>query len=521
MAGRKLVNLDAMIPRADFALVEGGNVPAAETIANIGTRDFKPDGILPLLRKPDFQRETNHWNPAQITLLIKSFVDGDLIPSVILWRSSGSIFVIDGGHRLSVLRAWIEDDYGDRAISQTFFGFNINDNQKKAAKETRQLVEREVGTYQQWIAKGQIPDLPKEEKERTANVLTRSIPIQWVNGNAETAQASFLKINTQGTPLDDIEMLLIRNRKRPAAIAARSIIRAGMGHKYWSSFPKEKQKLIEEKSSQLYQWLFEPEVDSPIKTLDLPLGGGAGVRTALRLLVDFVMVASRDQQGDPVKVEDETEDENGDGTIFVLDRTLRLAGRITGNDNGSLGLHPAVYFYGPSGTHVGALFMGMSTLLARKLLNHDTAFFQKFSKVRKPVEEALIEHKRLIAAVIQNTRSAKRYDVIADLFMYLIDSYSKGVTPTEEDIVSKAGVEGKIILGVERQQSSRFATETKSAIYLRDALASALRCSICGGYLDPTKSVSYDHKKRVREGGVGTEDNGQLAHHYCNQSVKN
>lgn len=104
MAGRKLVNLDAMIPRADFALVEGGNVPAAETIGNIGTRDFRSDGILPLLRKPDFQRETNHWGPAQVALLIKSFVDGDLIPSVILWRSSGSIFVIDGGHRLSVLR---------------------------------------------------------------------------------------------------------------------------------------------------------------------------------------------------------------------------------------------------------------------------------------------------------------------------------------------------------------------------------------------------------------------------------
>ena len=520
MAGRKLVNLDAMIPRADFALIESGSIPAAETIGNIGTRDFRSDGVLPLLRKPDFQRETNHWSPAQVALLIKSFVDGDLIPSVILWRSSGSIFVIDGGHRLSVIRAWIEDDYGDRAISQAFFGYNIIDNQKKAAKETRQLVERDIGSYQQWIAKGQIPDLPKEEKEKTANVLTRSIPIQWVNGNVETAQASFLKINTQGTPLDDIEMLLIRNRKRPAAIAARSIIRAGMGHKYWSGFSPEKQRLIEEKASQLHQWLFEPEVDSPIKTLDLPLGGGAGVRTALRLLVDFVTVASRNQQGQPSRVEDENEDETGDGTIFVLDRTLRLAGRITGNDNGSLGLHPAVYFYGPSGTHVGPLFMGMATLIARKLVNNDASFFLKFSSVRKVVEEALVEHKRLIAAVIQNTRSAKRYDVIADLFMYLIDSYSKGVVPSEQDIVNKAGVEGKIILGSEAQQSARFSPETKSAIYLRDALASALRCSICGGYLDPTKSVSYDHKTRVREGGTGVEDNGQLAHHYCNQSVK-
>jgi hypothetical protein len=27
------------------------------------------------------------------------------------------IFVIDGGHRLSALRAWMEDDYGDGTIS--------------------------------------------------------------------------------------------------------------------------------------------------------------------------------------------------------------------------------------------------------------------------------------------------------------------------------------------------------------------------------------------------------------------
>jgi hypothetical protein len=521
MAGRRLVNLDAMIPRADFAVIESGPVPTTEKIPSIGTRDLKTDGVLPLLKKPDFQRETNHWTPFQVAHLIKSFVDGDLIPSVILWRASGSIFVIDGGHRLSVLRAWIEDDYGDRGISQAFFGYNINENQKKAAKETRQLIEKEIGSYQEWIAKGQVPDLPEGDRERNLNVLTRSIPVQWVFGNAERAQASFLAINTQGTPLDDIEILLIRNRKRAGAIAARSIIRAGMGHKYWSRFAKPKQKEIEEKAHALYQILFEPEADTPIKTLDLPLGGGAGVRTALKLLIDFVVIASQDQKGEPSRVEEEPEDETGDGTIFVLDRSLRLAGRITGNVNGSLGLHPAVYFYGPSGTHVGSLFMGMSVLIAGKLVNNDSAFFKKFTAVRKKVEEALIAHKRLIAAVIQNTRSSRRYQTIADLFMYLVEAYTAGKTPTEQDIVNCTGVEGKIILGVEKQQSSRFSEETKSAIFLRESLASAMRCAICGGYLDPNKSVSYDHITRVREGGVGTEKNGQLAHHFCNQSIKN
>src|SRR5258706_6377674 len=123
-ARRKLVNLDAMIPRADFALLEKNDVPATVQIQTISVRDFQEGSpLLPNLRKPDFQRETNHWTPLQVGSLVQCFVEGDLIPSVILWSSPTSVFVIDGGHPLSALRAWIEDDYGDGPLSQSFFGY--------------------------------------------------------------------------------------------------------------------------------------------------------------------------------------------------------------------------------------------------------------------------------------------------------------------------------------------------------------------------------------------------------------
>ncbi|MEV0425518.1 DUF262 domain-containing protein [Micromonospora sp. NPDC050495] len=63
--------------------------------------------IYNVLRKPDFQRETASWPPDKVAELVRSFLEGDLIPSVIMWRSpiSGSIFVIDGAHRLSALVA--------------------------------------------------------------------------------------------------------------------------------------------------------------------------------------------------------------------------------------------------------------------------------------------------------------------------------------------------------------------------------------------------------------------------------
>lgn len=518
---RKLVNLDAMIPREDFAVMDNAEASPATQIQTIALRDFQSDSpLLPNLRKPDFQRETNHWTPAQVASLVQCFVEGDLIPSVILWLGPAYVFVIDGGHRLSALRAWVENDYGDGPISHVFFGYQITEDQKKAAKETRRLVEKAVGSWQHWQAKNKQTDLPEAERQRTRSLSTRAIPVQWVHGNADKAETSFFKINTQGTPLDDIEELLISNRSRPCAIAARSIIRAGMGHKYWSHFPEDKQSVIEERSREIYQILFEPELDTPIKTLDLPHGGVAGVRNALALLIDFVLVASRDQQGNPAEIKDQPGDPTGASTIEVLNHSLTLAKRITGNDKGSLGLHPAVYFYGPSGRHATPLFMGIAMLIARKLVNNDTSFFDRFTACRKSFENTLVANKQLIAAIIQQTRSGKRYETISGLFDSMIVALGQGKEFSEQDFIEKAGVSGKVIVGKEHGGVYRFSDDTKSAVYLRDALASALRCPVCGGYLDPKKSVSYDHIVPVRSGGIGAESNCQLTHPYCNQSVK-
>ncbi|MCU0900836.1 MAG: DUF262 domain-containing protein, partial [Cypionkella sp.] len=104
--------LDAMIRRADFAqqaesvLVDRSNTLKLDEIAGSSP-------IAKFLRKPDFQRETNHWSPAQVAGLVKSFVSGELIPALILWQSESYVFVIDGAHRLSALKEWVEDDYGD------------------------------------------------------------------------------------------------------------------------------------------------------------------------------------------------------------------------------------------------------------------------------------------------------------------------------------------------------------------------------------------------------------------------
>jgi hypothetical protein len=274
-----LVNLDAMITRADFAQTTG-NDNSSEIIDRISIADFTTGLTGRLLRKPDFQRETNHWTPVQVFSLLECFINGDLIPSVILWKSPTFLFVIDGGHRLSVLKAWVEDDYGDGPLSLKYFGESISSNQKKAAERTRKLVADNFGTYQHIKTK-----LENQEIDaKVSNVLTRALPVQWVKGDAEKAEASFFRINTQGTPLDEIEHSLLEYRKRPIAISARAIIRAGKGHKYWSSFTESNTIIIEDLSKKLHYNLFDPETTSPTKTLDLPLGGSKGIRRRYKYL---------------------------------------------------------------------------------------------------------------------------------------------------------------------------------------------------------------------------------------------
>ena len=519
---RKTVNLDAMIQRADFSIVT--NEPqTVQQIPTISLRDLQKDSfLLPNLRKPDFQRETNHWTPEQVASLIECFINNELIPSIILWNSQSYIFIIDGCHRLSALRAWVENDYGDGPISKSFFNYQIEKFQQRAADETRRLIEKRVGLWQHWQTKNQQPNLPPDERRLASGLSTRAFQLQWVSGDADKAEASFFKINTQGTPLDDIEELLISNRKKPCAIAARSIIRAGTGYKYWSFFSDENQKSIEKISKEIYQILFEPELNSPIKTLDLPLGGVAGVRTALSLLIDFLLVANRDQNGYPKNIKDQLDDSSGDESIRVLNNSLRLVKRMTGNDKGSLGLHPAVYFYSPSGKHSVPLFMGMAMLIAKKLVNNDSDFFKKFTKIRKIFEEDLLDHKQLLTAIIQQIRSNQRYEIISKLFDFMITKRlnDKNIRVSDKEIAELCGVKGKFFVGEEKITGKQFSSETKSAVYLKEALDNALRCPVCEGYLDPRKSISYDHSKPRRDGGLGNEENLQLTHPYCNQSVK-
>lgn len=525
--------LDAMIRRADFWQLDHEKSQelqdSSTNMRSITFENLRGESSFVLnLRKPDFQRETNQWGPSQVVGFIQSFLDGELVPSVILWLSrEGFIFAIDGAHRLSALRAWIEDDYGDGKESIAFFGGEIPAEQKKSARRLRDMIEKKVGSYKMLKdlerARKENPALTitAEQTKRLKNFGTRNLDLQWVGGDADVAEGSFFKINTQGTPLDKTEQELLRNRKRPPAIAARSIVRAATGHKYWSKFDDIKQKEIERRAQELNVLLFRPELDPPIKTLQLPIGGSGSTLDGLSLLMKLLSITESTAKRKRPSISQFEEDPDGSETISVLQNCLRVVERITGNDEGSLGLHPVVYFYSERGTYMNDMFLGFAYLLKQKMLDNDKGFFKKFTDTRAKLEEFIVSNKALISQMMVQINSRNRIDRVGDIFRYLVSELSEAKKPTIEGVAAAAKLKGSIVSLREKVEGKNFTDEGKSHMYLKPALQAALRCPICKGFMEPAISASYDHIERKQDGGTGDESNGQLTHPYCNTGYKN
>lgn len=533
----KKVNLDALIPREDFEVKES-NISSKKK-DTISIEDLKQDSFFfSSVRKPDFQRETNEWDSKKIAEFVESFVTGDLIPAIILWRSStGLLFVIDGSHRLSSLAAWINDDYGDGKISKNFYDSRIPEDQITIAQETKRIIDKNIGTFGDYeLAKTNPHKVQPEIAARVRDLGSLAIQLQWVEGGADKAETSFFKINRQAAPINDTELILLESRKKPNCVAARAIIRSGTGHKYWSDFSEAKQEEIQNLAEVINNILFDPDLKSPIKTLDLPIAGKNYSAQTLSLILDFVnlsneIVAFKEKvegkakgswSKNGVKLENDT---IGDETINLLKKSRKIAWRINSTHSSSLGLHPIIYFYSKSGKYRIASFLAVVSWILKMEKNNS---FNKFIRVRKNFEEAIFKYQHLIQQIIRHYRTSDRYrEPIVNFFDDLIDLLSKGnsVENSMKEIIKKPEFKFLKIDNSEFEDdnevtSSKFSSAQKSAVYIKDVVEKAPRCRICGGFIH-VNSITIDHIERKEDGGLGSADNGQITHPYCNSTYKN
>lgn len=511
------VSLDALLPREDFEIDETQS--SAKKKESFSISDLREDDFFySTLRKPDFQRETNEWTPQKISELIKSFINGELIPAVILWRSKGSYnFVIDGSHRVSSLVAWINDDYGDGPITKQIFNGSIPEEQILIGERTRRLVEKEIGNFKDYQLALKFPERVSEEIQKKAkNLGSIAVQLQWVEGDADVAEASFFKINQQAAKIDPTELKLIESRKKPNGIASRAIIKGGKGHQYWSKFEDEKVKQIEQLAEDINKSFFLPKLKNPVKTLDLPIGGKGYSSQSPLLIFEYVNMVNKISE--PSKLDD---DIIGDKTIEFLKRSKKISNLINSTNPSSLGLHPAVYFYSKGGRHKTASFFAVTELLME--LEHKNRF-KEFTKCREHFEEILIEYDFVIQQILRHYRSSSK--AIPHIKKFLLDIIDELKISSASEAVQNVLIsdEYKFVKGVDFDDSlitsNEFSDETKSAAFITEALSNAIRCKICNARMH-TNAITIDHIQRKEDGGKGNFGNAQLAHPYCNSTYKN
>lgn len=510
------VNLDALIPREDFAADSGparGNPTGTISIGQLADDSF----LVQSLRKPDFQRETANWTPQKIVDLISAFLDGDLIPAIILWRSGQYVFVIDGAHRLSALLAWIYDDYGDKARSRTFFDNQIPEEQIKVAEATRKLVDKSIGTYASYRdAMKAMAYADGRLKERLGGLAANSFIAQWVPAvDAVGAEKSFFKINQSPTPVDPIEKHILKARNSAVAIATRAINHGGVGHKYWGHFALHVQREVEELGSAINEALYLPPMGSmPIKSSDVPVGGRG--YNSLPFVFDFVSLVNGIGSKDPLHL-----DETGEQTLQFLHTTVKRVQQITTTDPGSLGLHPLVYFYTRGGAFQPIAFLAMSQVLKRLNEAND---LDRFTDVRRAFEDFLMKHKEAITLIVKRQGAGSRSrPAVEDFLSLILEGLWDG--KADDQIIESMSADHRFSFFATpapiRGDSGKraFSSSVKSAAFVTELLASGVRCAICGGLLH-RNSMHTDHKVRRADGGGAHSANAQVTHPYCNSTYK-
>jgi HNH endonuclease len=353
-----------------------------------------------------------------------------------------------------------------------------------------------------------------------------SLQLQWVlNATPKKAEDSFFKINQAATPIDQTELRILKARRSANAIASRVITRNATGHKYWAAFENGKSQ-IEDVGRELYRLLFHPPIETPIKTLDLPVAGRGYSSQTLPLIFETVNLANGVPVVDMTKRRktEETprpEDKDGSQTLDYLYQTRRVVQRITGIHPSSLGLHPAIYFYSATGRHQPTSFLAVMELVMEMERENS---FRPFTDIRQAFEEFLLENKSFANQVTVKIGSGpKGFMPLKNLYKFIIDNLIAGKNGAEIIALLSVNPSFRFLTPDDRltpTTSKKFSRETKSATFLKEALQSAIRCKICGGFLH-FNSISIDHIVRKADGGLGVVDNAQLSHPYCNSTYKN
>ncbi|MFU2208579.1 hypothetical protein [Solidesulfovibrio sp. C21] len=524
------VFLDHIIPRQNLRYIdinhkayEYQNEPGAR--ADFRLRDIFENEWFNNLRKPDFQRETNSWGPNECADFLDSLVNNLVIPGIIIWKSddSGYVFVIDGAHRLSVIRAWMIDDWGENNDKSynSLYETEIRD----MGHATRELVKSKIGSFSDYKRASEECKRITEAGGAPKNVMSpkafaqsrfynriqegATIPTQWIYGTYEVAEKSFLKINKGGQKLDIFEQSLIEFRNGPYARIAMSIINGKSGH-YWPSSGldtslQEKIKSFDQLSSAIHKILFVPPFDGAIIDLNQPLvmsKPSQQYEDALELLAlisENKFLSTEDSKKEFLQQMHDAPPniiiENAKTILNIIkDRLSHLVGENTTSK--SLSIVPAIYNYNHQGTYSkNLLYAFIYWIFCNKELVQEKKLALTF--VRGTFEALLMEYKSNITNIASSRggsfKSTKEIaSTINNIIIKLSENKMSGLD--EKSSIQNIATEFGFQLKANKINKSRAASKSqKNTINLEHLFKESTRCPICKGVINLSLGKQYDH----------------------------
>lgn len=530
------VNLDALIAKEDFEIVAKGEDQSGDFSFVLPELKHKK-GTFKILRKPIFQRATSDWSPRQIVDLVKNFLDRELIPAIIVWNSSGGLqFVLDGAHRLSALVAWVNDDYGFGTVSQLEYGRdNISQPHRDAHRITQELMKDEVGSYEHLKNIGEEVGVGTElEKARTRGMNSRGLEVQhYRKADAIRAEASFYRINQGGTILTPEEREIIRTRRWPESIAARSTWRANNNRHYAIGFESAATENIEKLASEVRDLLMTPEINFELSPLTVPILSMDSGNSSIGIMDQFIHLANslpartnQTEETKPQSEQDPKRDRDGSKTIEYLEKAKRLAETIASEHPYSFGLHPLVYAYGKTGKFLNGAFFAEIRLIQwiEKEKKYDW-----FARLRAKFEEFLIENKSHISRLTHDRGSKlKGVAEILEYWKTVLNAIEIGTNPIdvlrshsdyksliEDDEREKSAIQKD--LETRPKRTKRIGKHAKLALKIRASWQAALVCNECHAKIYKG-AWTKDH---TDEGGPSHSDYLEPMHPRCNSGTKN
>lgn len=507
-----------------------------------------------LLRKPDFQRATNSWTPEDCALLMESIIEEKTIPAIIMWSGEASFdYVLDGAHRISVFIAWINDNWGDTLPEERYDDQEHKSEVETAARKVRNLLDdKGIGTAESYReAENRLDDVvesrdavPREElsdetfrKALFFRDLRRgdvSFDIQWVDGDYETAEKSFLTINKAGRSLTDWETLLIENRNSSFARTVMSLANIHTADYYWPSknISEKNVEQLSENIELIHDALLQPDPSKPIDSLDQPLMVFPNRNRRPYYIAEFLTVVTGERGKKPETRElmkntrYETPKEIIRSGRQLSENAIDALSHVAGSTSRSLALPSALYFYNHSGRAVRSLLYGILYWLTSGGPEDTLIRKRVFSAFRGPFEELFIPNKRDVVSSLADKRGSgpRVTEQTADYFQSMIDLIAESSgNISSEDFEDKYKAEIDRITGRKPEsvdpssvESRSFTNAQRSERNMMELFSSSKKCEVCGGVLDLQGPVQHDHIKKYSEGGETSVENQRPLHPFCN-----